>query len=117
MALPEPTGGRPVGGVPDGEVEGFGEGDGGQAHLDGPLTGAQQRGPWAGVPRELRVHVVVRRQHRCPSNRSSTASAHRVPVVGAAAYGRVMSTAVQTDLTDEALGVLRELTGRPDALF
>jgi ATP-dependent DNA helicase RecQ len=28
-----------------------------------------------------------------------------------------MSTAVATDLADEALGVLRELTGRPDAVF
>ena len=28
-----------------------------------------------------------------------------------------MSTAVTTDLADEALGVLRELTGRPDAVF
>ncbi|CCH85653.1 ATP-dependent DNA helicase RecQ [Modestobacter italicus] len=28
-----------------------------------------------------------------------------------------MSTAVETDLADEALGVLRELTGRPEAVF
>jgi ATP-dependent DNA helicase RecQ len=28
-----------------------------------------------------------------------------------------MSTTVETDLADEALGVLRELTGRPDAVF
>jgi ATP-dependent DNA helicase RecQ len=28
-----------------------------------------------------------------------------------------MSTVVETDLADEALGVLRELTGRPDAVF
>jgi hypothetical protein len=88
----QPLRGRPVGGVPDGEVQVLGEGHGGQADVDGVRAGAQQGGPWAGVPRELGVHVVVRRQHRPPSNRSSTATARPAPDVGAAAYGRGMSS-------------------------
>src|SRR3954471_11862389 len=111
-------GGRGVVLQPVGEVEVLGEGDRRQALGDRALARLPHRGRVRGVPGPPGVHVIVGRSHCC--GLSPVVLRPRAPgrlsvllptVVG-------MSTVAPTsDLTTEALGVLRELTGRPDAVF
>ena len=124
VPVEQALGGRPVVVVPDGEVQVLGEGDRRQPERDRPLAGprASSRSPgcpttswvctWlSGRSAIASLWILPRRPQpaaRGPFCRS------RLPTVVA------MSTAAPTYRApshDEALGVLRELTGRPDAEF
>ena len=68
------AGGRTILGTPFGEVDVFGERDGGQPHLECAAAGVLHGGVRTGIPGELRVHVVVGGKH---------APCFHVPVPGA----------------------------------
>src|SRR3954451_528780 len=74
--------------VPDGEVQGLGEGDRRQPLRHRSLAGAPHRGGVLGVPRPPGVHVIVRRSHRCGLSRVVNTSRSAACFVVGAAYCR-----------------------------